>query len=98
MRQLLCSIAITHKAKVPDALETRRKNMQKETADELICRERHRLLLVVVAIVFPAEADHAIPHIKEAIIGNGDAVRVAADVLQDLSRSRERRLGVNHPF
>ena len=72
--------------------------MQQETPDELVRRERHRLLLVMVLIILPAKADPAFLHIEQTVIGNGDSVCVAADVLQHLFRSGEGRLGVHHPL
>ena len=97
-RQLCCTIAITKKAEISDALKTRWKNMQQETPDELVRRERHRLLLVMVLIILPAKADPAFLHIEQTVIGNGDSVCVAADVVQHLLGPGERTLGVDYPL
>ena len=60
--------------------------------------KRHRLLLVVVAIVLPAETDLTVLDVEQAIVGDGDAVGIAADVVEHLLGSGERALGIDHPF
>ena len=58
----------------------------------------HRLLLVAATIVLPAEANLAILDVEDAIVGYGDAVCIAADIVQNLLRSGEGALGIDHPF
>ena len=93
-------MAIGHPAAVTDALKPRRQRVDEKTPDELIGAERHgaRFLLVLVAIVLPLESDAAIGGRQKALIGNGHAVGVSAEVLEDLLRPAERRLGVDDPL
>ena len=49
-------------------------------------------------IVLPAEADLAVFQVEQAVIGDGDTVREATDVVQHLCGSREGPLGVDDPF
>src|SRR5262249_56551198 len=77
--------------------EAIRQHMDQKAADELSAVERHRFLPVAVTIVLPAEADLAVVDRQQSIVGDGDAVRVAADVLQHLCRTGERALGVDYP-
>jgi len=53
---------------------------------------------VAIAIIFPAKLNLVVVDIEEAIVGDGDAVRVSCDVLEDLFRSGEGALRVNHPI
>jgi hypothetical protein len=51
-----------------------------------------------LAIILVAECDLALSDVQEPMIGNGHAVGITADVVQDLLGTGERPLGVNHPF
>jgi len=46
--------------------------MQQEAADKFVGRERHDFLLVVVGVVLPAEADVAVFHVEQAVVGDGN--------------------------
>ena len=72
--------------------------MEQEPTDEFVSGKRHRLLTVAIAIIFPAKADLAVVDIEQAIVGDGDAVGISADVIEDLLRPGERALGIDHPF
>jgi hypothetical protein len=72
--------------------------MDEEAADELVSTQCHRFLFGVATIILPLEANLAVLDIEDAIVGDGDTVCVAADVLQDLLWSGERALGIDHPF
>ena len=60
-------------------------------------RERHLRVLVAVGIVLPAEGDAFSIESQQAMIGDGDAVGVAAEIAQHLAGSAESRLGVDDP-
>ena len=95
--ELLCPITIGEEAEIANTLEPVGKNVKQEPADEFVCIKRHRLVAVVIAIILPAKLNLAVIDIKQAIIGDGDAVRVACDIFEDYFRSSEGPLGVNHP-
>ena len=42
------------------------------------CGDRHHALLTLVGIVFPAEGDLAIGKVDDPVVGDGDAMSVAA--------------------
>src|SRR3954469_13994833 len=65
------------------ALEKRTTSCE-EAADELVGIQCHRFLLATATIILPLEAYLAILNIEDAIVGNGDAVCIAADIRQDL--------------
>ena len=53
--QVLRAVAVPEKAIVADALETVRKDMQQEAPQELIGRQRHHFLPLLVFIVLVGE-------------------------------------------
>ena len=57
----------------------------------------HRLLAIAVAVVLPAEADLAVVHGQQTVVGDGDTVGIAADIVEDLGRPGEGPLRVDHP-
>jgi hypothetical protein len=95
--ELLCTIAIAEEAVIADAMKALGQDMQQKAADKLIGGEGHDLLPIVVAIVLPSEAHRAVLDVAQAIVGNGDAMRIASDVFEDLLRSSEGRLGEDDP-
>jgi hypothetical protein len=94
----LLPIAVAEEAVVSDALKARRQDMKQEPADELLGGEGHRAKTVPISVVFPAEADLAVVDREQAIVGYGDSMCVAADLVQDLLRPGEWWFGVNDPF
>jgi len=74
--------------------------VEQETAHELANGELHDLILVVaiLTVVLPAEADMLIREFKQPRVADGDAVGVPRKISQDLLWSCEWTLGVNDPF
>jgi len=91
-------MAISHKAEVSDFGEAWRQRVKEEAADELVCFESSGSDAVMFFAISPLECDFAILKSHQAVIGNGDAVGIATDVIEDLSRSPERRFGIDDPF
>ena len=83
--EFLLPIAIAEKAVVANALEAFGQDVKQESADELLGGERHRLVLAPVAIVLPAEVNLPVVDVEQAVVGDGDAMGVAADVLRTSS-------------
>lgn len=96
--KLAAAITIRQKAEVTDLGETLGKNVKQEAADELVCIQSHGSDAVVFFAVFPLERDFAVLKCQQAVVGNGDPVRIAAEVVKDLSGSSERRFCVDDPF
>src|SRR6202022_1260999 len=69
-----------------------------KTSDELRAIERHRLLAVAVPVILPAEADLAVVHGQQPVVGDGDTGGVASDIIEDLSWPGERPLRVDNPL
>lgn len=90
-------MTIGKKSVMTNAVETVWQSVKPETADELISIERHHILFAAVAIILPSECDTIAIDADEAGIGDGDTVGVASEIGQNLSGSREGRLGIHHP-
>ncbi len=54
-------------------------------------------LFVLVRIVFPAERDLAIGEVDDPVVGDGDTMGVAGQVLQNMFRSAEWPLRIDDP-
>jgi hypothetical protein len=72
--------------------------MEEEAAQELDCVEGHDALLVVVGIIPPSEGDLVAVEGDESMVGNGDAVGVAAEIAHHMGRAAEGRLGIDDPL
>ena len=80
-----------------DANQAAGQDVQQEAAQELICGNGHDLLLAAVGIISPAEGDAIVLEGHEAMAGNGDAMRVARQVVENMFGAAEGWLGVDHP-
>jgi len=56
--------------------------VQEETAEEFLDVEREDADLTAVAIVLPSKRDRVVGDVHEPMIGDGDAVGVAREVVQ----------------
>ena len=72
--------------------------MEEKPADEFLGRKSHRFRPTFVSVVFPLEAHLASCDIQQAIVRDGDAVGVAADVIEHLLGASKGRLGIDDPF
>ena len=96
--ELLLPAGIGEEAVITDPLKAPGNDMQQKAADEFLTCQRHGFLLVVVAIILPAEADVGVVHAFQSIVGDGHAVRVTSDIVQNLFRPSEGPLGMDDPF
>ena len=76
--------SIGEEAEMADADQTLRQDVKKKSAQELICRNGHDLLLAAVSIVPPAEGDAMVLKGHETMVGDGDAMGVAGQVVGDM--------------
>jgi hypothetical protein len=58
----------------------------------------HQPLLVFVCIILPPEGDFAVGKVYDPVIGNGDAMRVAGQVMENMFRAAEWPFCVHHPI
>ena len=84
-------------AEVADADEAFREDVQEEAPEEFVDVERQRAHLAPVPIVLPPKRDGVVGDGDEPVIGDGDAVGVAREVVQHVGGAAKGRLGVDHP-
>jgi hypothetical protein len=93
----VAAIAVGQKSKIANTRETSRQDVQQKATDKLNGVESHNAVLVVLSVVLPAKADLTAAERLQAMVGDGDTVCVARQVLQDLQRPAEGRFGVDDP-
>src|SRR4029453_2266282 len=72
--------------------------MPQEAADTCVGVERHGLDTIALTPVAVGKAHPAVTHVEEPVVRDGDAMRIAADIVQDVSRAGKGRLGVDDPL
>ncbi len=90
--------SIGEEAEVADADEALGEQVKEEATQELIARDGHHFLLIVVGRVTPAKGNLAVRQSDESVIGDGDAVSIAAKILQHVLGSAEGWFGVDDPI
>ena len=85
-RQESSVLSIGEEAEVADEDEALGEQVKKEATQKLIHGEGHQLLLVVVGGVTPAKSDLAVRQCDQAMVGDGDAVGNAAEILEICGR------------
>ncbi len=80
-----------------DANEALGEQMQEEAAQELIEREGHQFLLIVVRRIAPMKGDLAVGHRYQSMVGDGDTVGVTAEILEHILGAAEGWFRVDHP-
>lgn len=96
--QLVAAAAIGQESELTEALEATWEHMQQEATDELSSRKSHGALLIFAGVVFPTKGKVAVLECEQAMVGDGHAVGVAAQISQDLLWSTKGRLGVDDPL
>jgi len=82
---------------VADANQTPGQNVDQESAQKLIGRNGHDLLLGAVRIVFPAKRNSIILEGDKSMVRDRDTMGIARQIVQNVLRPAEGRLGVNDP-
>ena len=90
--------SICEKPKIPDSDESLGQHMQEEAAKELCCEQRRGALLAAAGVVLPAKGNAFPIKRQEPVIGDGDAMGIAAQIAQHFLGSAKGRLGVDHPI
>ena len=83
---------------VPQLAKFFRQNVQQITADKLLRVQSHTFNLVPVGIVAPAESDFTVLQRQNPVVGNGDAVRVPSEIIENLLSAAKGRFAVDHPI
>lgn len=88
---------VSEKTVVADADEMVRQDVKKKAAQEFGDRNREFPLLVAVCGIPPAKGHLVLLEIDQAMVGNRDTVRVAAQVLQNMVGAGKGWFAVNDP-
>jgi hypothetical protein len=91
------TVPVGKKAVVANPHESAGEYVEEEPAKKLESVETHRSLSVLVRVVLVAESDLAVVEGEKPLVGDGDTVGVAGEVLEHLLRPAEGGLGVDHP-
>ena len=91
------ALAVGEKAVGANADEVGGQDVEEEAAHEFVGVEGEGAKLVGMGIVLPGEGDGLPVHGEEAVVGDGDAVGVAGQVLEGLFGPAEGRFGVDAP-
>ena len=88
------------KAIVTDAVEPVGQDVDQKAADELGRGQAHDLLAIPIldAVIFPAEGDGFGISADQAVVRDGDAVRIAAQVGKHGLWAAKGWFGIDHPF
>lgn len=89
--------AIGEEAIVADAMKAVRQGVQEKAPHELIGIKRHHFGFTILPIVLPRRAHLAVGKRDQPTVGDGDAMRIAAEISQHLFGPAEWRLGIDHP-
>ncbi len=95
--ELAVDVRTGTQAIVPDANEAFGEHVQEEASKKLDCVERQEFLLAAIGVVLDAKCDFAIGKVHNAVVGNGNAVGVVSEVLEDVLWTSEGWLGIDDP-
>jgi hypothetical protein len=71
--------------------------VQDEAAEKIDGLEVEDFLFAAVSVVAPSQTDHTVAEAEQTVLRDGDAVGVAGEVVEDVSRAAEGLLGVDDP-
>ncbi len=89
--------AVTQQTVMSDSHESRGKGVQQKSADEFLGAHGHDLELIAVGIVAPAKPYLVVFEADQAMVSDGYAVGIAAEIGEHLFSTGKRRLGVDYP-
>ena len=84
-------------AEVADADKASGQHMLAKAAQELGSGESHDALLIAVSIVFPSKGHAMTIEAEQALIADGDAMSIAAEIAQHALRFTKSGLGIDDP-
>lgn len=71
--------------------------MEQESPQELLGGYGHQPLLALVRVVLPSERNFPIGKVHDPVIGDGDSMSIAGQILKHMFWPAERPLRVDHP-
>ena len=91
------TLSVGQPSEVTNARKTLGQHVLKKAAEKLFASESHRAFLVVILVIPPTEADLGFVDGKKPVIGDGHAMRITSQILQDMFWTAKRRLRIDHP-
>jgi hypothetical protein len=89
---------VRQKTEMADAHEPSGKHVEEKAPQELLYRQGQEALLVSVGGISPAKGDLVTHPRDEAMVGDGHAMGVGAQVVKDILGASERWLAVDNPL
>ena len=96
-RQQFTAATVGEEAAETNSHKATRQCVKEESPQELIGGHGHQPFFVLVRIILPAECDLAVGKVYDPVIGNGDAMRVAGQILENMFGPAERWLRIDDP-
>lgn len=96
-RDVFNTDAVGEEPEMADACERNGERVKEESAEELVGMKRHDFGLAGIAVIFPAERDMVIGDLGQSVVGDGNAMGVAAEITKDMVRPAKGRFGVDDP-
>ena len=90
-------VAVGEEAKVADTDEACGQDVEEEAPKELDGSEGECFFDSPVAVILPTEADATVFDLQQAVVGDGSAMGVASEIVEDLGGAAEGLLGVDDP-
>jgi|SRR5687768_2677957 len=97
LRQHLFFRAVGQKAKVTDAHEAIGQNVKQEAADEFLGIKDDGLFSIPIFSISITQGDQALLDVEDAIVGESDAMGVAAEVIENGVRRAEGLFRIDDP-
>ena len=80
-----------------DAHKTAWQYMKQKAPQELVGANGHHALPVTRSVILPSKRDPSILELGQSMVGDGNAMCVASEILQDVCGATERPLGIDDP-
>lgn len=96
-RQQFTAAAVREKTAEANPHKATGQRMEQEPPKELMGGYGHQPLFALMRIILPTKGDLAIGKVYDPVIGDGNAMRVAGQILEDVFRTAEWRFRIDHP-
>jgi len=96
-RESISAPPVGEESEVADANQSLGQNVDQESAQKLLCRNGHDLLLAAVRVVFPAKRDSIILEGDESMVRDRDTMGIACQVMQNMLGAAEGWLCLDDP-
>jgi len=94
----LSATAVGQETEVADAHEAWGEHVEEKAPQKLLHRQGHQALLIGVGGVSPAKGNLVAMQRDEAMVGDGDAMGVGTQVVEDILGAAKGRLAVDPPL